>query len=61
MQATVRVMDGKISLPRVAINWIGNARELGLFLEGDALILKKMQPPRLSEIATRVTDEEMPL
>ena len=60
MEATVRVMDGKLDLPRAIINWIGTAHELGLFLEGDTLILKKMQPARLSEIALRVPEDEMP-
>jgi hypothetical protein len=43
------------------VTWIGTAHELGLFLEGDTLILKKMQPARLSEIALRVLEDEMPM
>jgi hypothetical protein len=61
MVATVRVVDGAISLPKAALRWIGNARELGVFLEGDTLILKKIQPVKLSEIAGRVVEDEMPL
>jgi hypothetical protein len=57
----VRVVDGKISLPQTAINWVGGASELGLFVQGDALILKKMHPVKLSEIATRVAEEQPPL
>ena len=61
METTVRVMDGRLDLPRAIVNWIGTAHELGLFLEGDTLILKKMQPARLSEIALRVLEDEMPM
>lgn len=57
----VRVVDGKISLPQTAINWVGDASELGLFVQGDALILKKVHPVKLSEIATRVAEEPPPL
>lgn len=57
----VRVVDGKISLPQVAINWVGDASELGLFVEGDALVLKKVHSVKLSEIAGRVTEEQPPL
>ena len=54
----VRVVDGKISLPQVAINWVGDASELGLFVEGDALILKRVHSIKLSEIAGRVAEEQ---
>ena len=43
------------------VGWIGAAPELGLFLQGDTLILKKVQPVKLSEIALRVSEDEMPL
>jgi hypothetical protein len=61
MEATVRVVDGTINLPKAVIQWIGNTRELGMFLEGDTLVLKKVRPAKLSEIAMRVVEEEMPL
>lgn len=61
MEATVRVVDGTINLPKAVVKWIGSTRELGVFLEGDALILKKVRPVKLSEIAARVAEEEMPL
>ena len=57
----MRVVDGKISLPQTAINWIGDAGELGLFVEGDALVLKKVHPVKLSELAGRVVEEQPPL
>ena len=55
----VKVINGKITLPPLVANWIGAAGELSLFIEGDTLILKKMCTPNLSEIAARVSDEEM--
>jgi hypothetical protein len=57
----VRVVDGKVSLSQTAINWVGDASELGLFVQGDALILKKVHPVKLSEIAARVMEEAPPL
>jgi hypothetical protein len=57
----VRVVDGKISLPQTAINRVGDASELGLFVEGDALVLKKVHPVKLSEIAGRVAEAQPPL
>lgn len=57
----VKVINGKITLPPLVVNWIGAASELSLFIEGDTLILKKMRVPILSEIANRASEEEMPL
>lgn len=57
----VKVINGKITLPPLVVNWIGAAGELSLFIEGDTLILKKLRAPALSEIAARASDEEMPL
>jgi len=57
----VKVINGRITLPPSVVKWIGGVGELSLFIEGDTLILKKMRVPRLSEIATRAPDEEMPL
>ena len=58
----VRVVDSTVVLPPSVIEWIGDERELSLFIEGDTLILKKMRMPRLSEIATRApAEDEMPL
>jgi len=35
---------------------------LAIWVEGDTLILKKLPPPRLSEVAERAPDdEEMPM
>ncbi len=59
-ETMVQVVNGTIALPRAVVGWIGAARELGLFFEGDTLILKKVQPVKLSEIALRVLEDEMP-
>ncbi len=59
---TVQVINGSIALPPPVINWIGDAGELTLFIEGDALVFKRLKLPRLSEIAARAPDDhEMPL
>jgi len=57
----VKVINGKITLPPSVMNWLGGVGELSLFIEGDTLILKKACAPRLSEIAARASEEEMPL
>lgn len=58
----IKVLDGKLVLPRQAIKWIGNATELQMFIEGDTLILKRLNKPALSEIAARAAaDDEIPL
>ncbi len=58
----IKVVNGTVVLPPSVVEWIGDERELSLFIEGDTLILKKMRIPRLSEIATRAPeDDEIPL
>ena len=57
----VKVRDGSIELLSYLAGWLGDLQELSLFVEGDALIFKKLQTPRLSEIASRVIEEEMGL
>ena len=55
----VTIKDGTIKLPPSLAGWLGDLKELSLFVEGDTLIFKKVQAPRLSEIAGRVVEEEM--
>lgn len=55
----VKVKDGSIELPSYLAGWLGDLQELSLFVEGDALIFKKIQLPKLSEIASRVEEEEL--
>ncbi len=57
----IKVLDGKIALPRQAVKWIGEGTELQAFIEGDTLILKRLGKPALSEIATRAADDEISL
>ena len=55
----VTIKDGSIKLPPSLTGWLGDLKELSLFVEGDTLIFKKVQAPRLSEIVGRVVEEEM--
>jgi hypothetical protein len=59
---TTRVVNGALELPAEALKWIRPDEELMLFIVGDSLILKRVHPPRLSELAGRAPgDVEMPL
>ncbi len=57
----VKVIDGQINLPSSAATWVGVTGELSMFIEGDAMILKKTRVPDLSEFAARVSQDEMSL
>jgi hypothetical protein len=59
----VKVRGSKIELSSQLIaDWLGSTEELVLLIQGDTLILKKMQILKLSEIAERAPeDEEMPM
>ena len=57
---TTRVVNGTLELPAEALKWARPDEELMLFIEGDSLILKRVHPPRLSELASRAPgDVEM--
>jgi len=59
---TTRVVNGMLELPAEALEWVRPDDELMLFIEGDSLVLKKVRPPRLSELAGRApNDTEIPL
>ena len=59
---TTKVVNGALKLPAEALEWARPDAELMLFIEGDMLILKKVRPSRLSELAARAPgDVEMPL
>ncbi len=59
---TTKIVKGILELPAEALEWVGSDDEFVLFIEGDSLILKKVRPPRLSELAGRAPgDVEMPL
>ncbi len=58
----IRVVNGMLELPTEALEWVRPDDELMVFIEGDMLILKRVHPPRLSELAGRAPgDVEMPL
>lgn len=57
----VKEIDGQINLPSSAAKWVGVTSELSMFIEGDAMILKKTRVPDLSEFAARVSQDEMSL
>ena len=58
----MHVIDQQAEVLSRVQEWIGPDEELALLIQGDTLILKKMRPSRLSEIAWRVPDdEEMPM
>ena len=53
--------DLQIDFPQEIKDWLRSQTELAVFLLGNTLILKKVLPPKLSEIAERKPAEEMPL
>ena len=57
----VKVTDGQINLPSSAAKWVGVSGELSMFIEGDAMILKKTRVPDLSAFAARVSEDEISL
>jgi hypothetical protein len=59
---TARVVNGALELPTEALEWVQPDDRLMVFIEGDTLLLKKVRPSRLSELAGRAPgDAEMPL
>jgi hypothetical protein len=57
-----RIVNGTLRLPAEVLEWAQPDAELMVFIEGDMLILKKVRPPRLSELAGRAPgDVEMRL
>jgi hypothetical protein len=59
---TARVVNGVLELPAEALEWVQPDDRLMVFIEGDTLLLKKVRPSRLSELADRAPgDVEMPL
>jgi hypothetical protein len=57
-----KVVNGTIKLPESAARWLGPDGEVAVLLQGDALILKKVNAPHLTEFAERAPDEKpMPM
>ena len=58
----IKMDGGTLTLPPETVKRIGTDAEFTVLTEGDTIILKKITPPRLSEIATRSPKEKpMPL
>lgn len=53
--------DGSIKLPQEVLQLFPHASELGIWTQGDVIVLKRLQPSSPSQIAKRVPEEEMPL
>jgi len=53
--------DLQIDFPANVKNWLSTETELAVLMEGDTLILKKIQIPNLSTIADRNDEDELPL
>ena len=53
--------DLQIDFPSKVKKWLQATSELAVFLEGDTLVLKKINLPRLPGIAERTSGSEMPL
>jgi hypothetical protein len=53
--------NSQIEFSQKIRKWLKSERELAVFVEGDTLILKKIKIPKLSSIADRASEEEMPL
>jgi hypothetical protein len=53
--------DGSVKLPPEVRRRFPSQSELAVWTEGDTIVLKRLRPVRLSEIAERVPVPEMPL
>lgn len=53
----VEVIDGKIVLPVEMKTWLQPSDQVVAFIEGDTLIIKRLRPARLSQIAQRAPDD----
>lgn len=53
--------NGIIVIPKTLRTIFKPSDELAWFTEGDTLIIKRLNPPKLSEIAGRVKEKPMPL
>jgi len=53
--------DGSIKLPREVLRSFPSASELGVWTQGDVIVLKRLQPIPPSQIAERMPEETIPL
>ncbi len=61
MQALKVEKNGVLVLPKGLRAVFKPSDKLAWFTEGDTLIIKRVNPPKLSEIAGRVKEKPMPL
>jgi hypothetical protein len=61
MKAVKIPPDGSVKLPPELRRRFPSSCELAVWTEGDTIVLKRLRPVRLSEIAERVSAPEMPL
>ncbi len=53
--------NGVLVIPKTLRAIFKPSDKLAWFIEGDTLIIKRINPPKLSEIAGRVKEKPMPL
>lgn len=53
--------DGTIIIPKLLRSIFKPSDKIAWFVEADTLILKKLNPPKLSELAGRVKEKPFPL
>ena len=53
--------NGVVVIPKTLRTIFKPSDKLAWFTEGDTLIIKRLNPPKLSEIAGRVKEKPMPL
>ena len=53
--------DGSIKLPQEVLRSFPTASELGVWTQGDVIVLKRLQPIPPSQIAERVPEETLSL
>ncbi len=61
MKAVKVETDGSIKLPKEMLRLFPTSSELAVWAEGDMIVLKRLQPPKPSRIAERVSDKGPPL
>ena len=61
MKAVKVQTDGSVKLPKEILRLFPSASELGVWTEGDMIVLKRLRPLRPSQIAQRAPENEMPL
>ncbi len=53
--------DGSLVIPKALKEFLKASNKLVWFKEGDTLIIKRINPPKPSEIAERVKEKPVPL